>query len=112
MCAAQAGSDSLLTSATFLKLAKTFFKGVESMDGHRDVLYGELLDGSVTEMLQSEDLQRFGYSGSCSAVTHPPVRGPDWPFCFEFVQHPEHIQAFCLHAGLGTDGINEITIHD
>ncbi len=40
---AQAGSDSLLTSATFLKLAKTFFKGVESMDGHRDVLYGEAL---------------------------------------------------------------------
>lgn len=39
----QAGSDSLLTSATFLKLAKTFFKGVESMDGHRDVLYGEVL---------------------------------------------------------------------
>jgi CCR4-NOT transcription complex subunit 7/8 len=41
----QAGSDSLLTSATFLKLAKTFFKGVESMDGHRDVLYGLGTDG-------------------------------------------------------------------
>lgn len=36
----QAGSDSLLTSATFIKLAKTFFAGVESMDSHRDVLYG------------------------------------------------------------------------
>jgi hypothetical protein len=36
----QAGSDSLLTSATFLKLAKTFFSGVESLDSHRDVLYG------------------------------------------------------------------------
>lgn len=40
VCLAQAGSDSLLTSATFIKLAKTFFAGVESMDSHRDVLYG------------------------------------------------------------------------
>lgn len=42
----QAGSDSLLTSATFIKLAKTFFAGVESMDSHRDVLYGLGLDGN------------------------------------------------------------------
>lgn len=42
----QAGSDSLLTSATFLKLATDFFKGVEQMDSHRGVLYGLGSDGN------------------------------------------------------------------
>jgi CCR4-NOT transcription complex subunit 7/8 len=42
----QAGSDSLLTSATFLKLAADFFNGVKGMDGHRGVLYGLGTDGN------------------------------------------------------------------
>eukprot|EP00775_Hariotina_reticulata_P001272 gene1272-1612_t len=36
----QAGSDSLLTSLTFLKLAKKFFAGVEGASKHMGVLYG------------------------------------------------------------------------
>lgn len=42
----QAGSDSLLTSATFLKLATDFFSGVKGMDSHRGVLYGLGTDGN------------------------------------------------------------------
>lgn len=41
----QAGSDSLLTSATFLRLADTFFKGVDGMEAHCGVLYGLGSDG-------------------------------------------------------------------
>ncbi len=42
----QAGSDSLLTSATFLKLAQTHFKGIDSLLTHRDILYGLGSDGN------------------------------------------------------------------
>mmetsp|Transcript_13346 Transcript_13346/g.40370 ORF Transcript_13346/g.40370 Transcript_13346/m.40370 type:complete len:286 (+) Transcript_13346:150-1007(+) len=42
----QAGSDSLLTSATFLKLAQTHFKGIDSLASHRDILYGLGSDGN------------------------------------------------------------------
>lgn len=41
----QAGSDSLLTSSTFLKLAQTHFKGVESLASHINILYGLGSDG-------------------------------------------------------------------
>ena len=37
---AQAGSDSLLTSSTFLKLTRTCFDGVAGMEKHMGVLYG------------------------------------------------------------------------
>jgi CCR4-NOT transcription complex subunit 7/8 len=42
----QAGSDSLLTSFTFLKLAKKFFSGVEGASKHMGVLYGLGADGN------------------------------------------------------------------
>lgn len=41
----QAGSDSLLTSLTFLKLANKFFSGVEGASKHMGVLYGLGVDG-------------------------------------------------------------------
>ena len=41
----QAGSDSLLTSATFLRLADAYFKGVDGMEAHCGVLYGLGSDG-------------------------------------------------------------------
>ena len=41
----QAGSDSLLTSLTFLKLAKRFFAGVEGVKPHVGILYGLGVDG-------------------------------------------------------------------
>eukprot|EP00889_Picochlorum_renovo_P001136 jgi/Picre1/28166/NNA_003572.t1 len=41
----QAGSDSLVTCATFLKLADTSFNGLGSMDAHLGVLYGLGSDG-------------------------------------------------------------------
>lgn len=36
----QAGSDSLLTSAAFLKLANSFFGGLKGVAKYKDVLYG------------------------------------------------------------------------
>lgn len=50
----QAGSDSLLTSATFLKLADTFFSGIAGLRPHRGVLYGLGSDGH-NELLGSGD---------------------------------------------------------
>lgn len=41
----QAGSDSLLTSFTFLKLAKRYFSGVDGASKHMGVLYGLGQDG-------------------------------------------------------------------
>ena len=40
LACAQAGSDSLLTSSTFLKLTQTCFDGVAGMEKHVGVLYG------------------------------------------------------------------------
>ncbi len=42
----QAGSDSLLTSLTFLKLARQFFSGVDGAAKHMGVLYGLGADGN------------------------------------------------------------------
>lgn len=42
----QAGSDSLLTSLTFIKLAQKFFAGVEGASKHMGVLYGLGVDGA------------------------------------------------------------------
>lgn len=50
----QAGSDSLLTCATFLKLAETSFNGLAAMDAHLGVLYGLGTDG-VNELIKTED---------------------------------------------------------
>lgn len=50
----QAGSDSLLTSATFLRLAETFFIGVEGMEAHLGVLYGLGTDGA-NELMRADD---------------------------------------------------------
>eukprot|EP00890_Picochlorum_soloecismus_P006411 jgi/Picsp_1/6771/NSC_04111-R1_protein len=50
----QAGSDSLLTSATFLKLADSFFQGVGGMEAHCGVLYGLGTDGG-NELLKADD---------------------------------------------------------
>lgn len=50
----QAGSDSLLTSATFLRLATTFFQGVHGMEAHCGVLYGLGTDGS-NELMGNND---------------------------------------------------------
>ena len=50
----QAGSDSLLTSATFLRLAGTFFRGVDGMEAHCGVLYGLGSDGN-NELLGGND---------------------------------------------------------
>jgi CCR4-NOT transcription complex subunit 7/8 len=49
----QAGSDSLLTSATFLKLADRFFQGVDGMEAHVGVLYGLGTDGN-NELLKDD----------------------------------------------------------
>jgi len=43
----QAGSDSLLTSLTFLKLAQKFFSGVQGAQKHMGVLYGLGADGAA-----------------------------------------------------------------
>lgn len=48
----QAGSDSLLTSLTFVKLAKKFFSGVEGAAKHMGVLYG--LGTDSTELKQAD----------------------------------------------------------
>lgn len=50
----QAGSDSLLTSATFLKLAHQRFQGMEGVAQHRGILYGLGEDGR-TNMLGVDD---------------------------------------------------------
>lgn len=50
----QAGSDSLLTSATFLKLADTYFDGLCGLRGHRGVLYGLGSDGN-NQLLSAVD---------------------------------------------------------
>eukprot|EP00882_Tetradesmus_deserticola_P004121 GHRQ01004352.1.p1 GENE.GHRQ01004352.1~~GHRQ01004352.1.p1 ORF type:complete len:284 (+),score=120.43 GHRQ01004352.1:286-1137(+) len=42
----QAGSDSLLTSLTFIKLANRFFAGVDGASKHMGVLYGLGVDGA------------------------------------------------------------------
>jgi len=41
----QAGSDSLLTSFTFIKLANKFFSGMEGASKHMGILYGLGVDG-------------------------------------------------------------------
>ena len=47
LCFMQAGSDSLLTSATFLKLTNSFFGGLSGLGKYKDVLYGYGVDGLV-----------------------------------------------------------------
>ena len=42
----QAGSDSLLTSSAFVKLASSRFKGYEQLQGHKGVLFGLGVDGN------------------------------------------------------------------
>uniref|UniRef100_A0A061SEB7 poly(A)-specific ribonuclease n=1 Tax=Tetraselmis sp. GSL018 TaxID=582737 RepID=A0A061SEB7_9CHLO len=43
----QAGSDSLLTCATFVKLKDKFFSGLKGVEGHVGVLFGLGVDGST-----------------------------------------------------------------
>ena len=45
-CVLQAGSDSLLTSSAFVKLASSRFKGFEQLQGHKGVLFGLGVDGN------------------------------------------------------------------
>ncbi|GIL68246.1 hypothetical protein Vafri_21501 [Volvox africanus] len=45
----QAGSDSLLTSFTFIKLANKFFQGIEGASKHMGVLFGLGIDGAPPE---------------------------------------------------------------
>lgn len=52
-CAVQAGSDSLLTSFAFVKLAASRFNGFEQLQGHKGVLFGLGVDGN-TEMILTE----------------------------------------------------------
>lgn len=42
----QAGSDSLLTSFTFIKLANKFFAGLDGASQHCGILYGLGVDGN------------------------------------------------------------------
>lgn len=42
----QAGSDSLLTSSAFVKLAASRFNGFEQLQGHKGVLFGLGVDGN------------------------------------------------------------------
>ncbi len=44
----QAGSDSLLTSFAFIKLASKFFQGIEGASRHMGILYGLGVDGEGT----------------------------------------------------------------
>ena len=44
----QAGSDSLLTSFAFIKLAAKFFQGIEGASRHMGILYGLGVDGEGT----------------------------------------------------------------
>lgn len=44
----QAGSDSLLTSFTFIKLASKFFQGIDGATRHMGILYGLGVDGEGT----------------------------------------------------------------
>ena len=46
VCCLQAGSDSLLTSSAFVKLASSRFKGFEQLQGHKGVLFGLGVDGN------------------------------------------------------------------
>lgn len=46
VCCVQAGSDSLLTSSAFVKLASSRFKGFEQLQGHKGVLFGLGVDGN------------------------------------------------------------------
>ena len=50
----QAGSDSLLTSATFLKLTEKLFHGFDGVGKHEGVLYGLGSDGN-TEIIINHD---------------------------------------------------------
>jgi len=50
----QAGSDSLLTSATFLKLAQQRFQGMHGVAQHRGILYGLGEDGRM-QMIGADD---------------------------------------------------------
>lgn len=50
----QAGSDSLLTSAAFLKLAQQRFEGMQGVSKHRGILYGLGEDGR-TNMMGADD---------------------------------------------------------
>lgn len=50
----QAGSDSLLTSATFLKLAQQRFQGMDGVAQHRGILYGLGEDGRM-QMIGADD---------------------------------------------------------
>jgi CCR4-NOT transcription complex subunit 7/8 len=43
----QAGSDSLLTSAAFIKLANSFFGGLDGLGKYKDILYGYGVDGQA-----------------------------------------------------------------
>lgn len=51
----QAGSDSLLTSAAFLKLAEQRFQGMEGVGAHRGILYGLGEDGRQNMMRLEDD---------------------------------------------------------
>ena len=42
----QAGSDSLLTASTFLRLKDTCFSGFEAVAKHKGILYGLGADGN------------------------------------------------------------------
>lgn len=50
----QAGSDSLLTSATFIRLADKHFNGLPGIKKHEGVLYGLGVDGN-NELLGHAD---------------------------------------------------------
>ena len=112
MCGcAQAGSDSLLTSATFLKLAQTFFAGMELMDSHRDVLYGlgmvrfwdELTDTALSAA------QRRQYSPACYSLLLL-VTPHNRAVCSTIKSASQYADSFIF--ALSQDGNNELTIHD
>ncbi|KAF8056234.1 CAF1-7 [Scenedesmus sp. PABB004] len=69
----QAGSDSLLTSLTFIKLAQKFFSGVEGASKHMGVLYGLGVDGAE---FRQPDLTALARRGAAAA---PRLATPSLP---------------------------------
>ncbi|KAF5829703.1 CCR4-associated factor [Dunaliella salina] len=57
----QAGSDSLLTSFTFIKLANKFFQGVTGAEKHCGILYGLGLDTHTSAASNDNNYSSKGY---------------------------------------------------
>lgn len=51
----QAGSDSLLTSFTFIKLSDKYFSGITGVSKHRGILYGLGVDSTQSDWIKTDN---------------------------------------------------------